>query len=508
LESAARWAHGASCRQLGAPLRGGRGGGVCRDLAAMSYQPGTQVEYFSTSMGQWIPAKVVRNGQAPGTFDLDCKDAVDTSRIRLAGGASAPSKGSGRGTLNGPLMMREGDSCFYKSSTHGWITAQVVKFRPEDGSYDLDVKQQVPQQSIFAISPGQGVEYHSASSNSWIPASVVRKGAAADTFDLDCKDGVPIARIRPPKDYVPSRGGGGSDMTCLGMGRRSGGYGGGGLSAISEQGGYHSSESQRLAKLDQLNQAMQAENPEELRKRLESTSALGLVGEEALDMAGHKLWQMQARPEAQADLRKATAGGSRAALEIALEAAAAAGVPDGELEAARQALKRLSISPLWRYDPGDGHHIDVRQGPKFDGARVKKRLEAGDVFCVSEERQGTDAILYLQLADGRGWLFEKKPGVGAMCQRYAYNETDSPGSYVIIHDDTAVTPTEAVGPSEQILTKLPARTAVRITQVSKNMSAQRIRGKLENPVGWISLLDTDSGIRWAIKHTPTGARMM
>mmetsp|Transcript_72306 Transcript_72306/g.182335 ORF Transcript_72306/g.182335 Transcript_72306/m.182335 type:complete len:476 (+) Transcript_72306:72-1499(+) len=469
---------------------------------SQTYHPGTEVEYYSTSLSKWIPARVLRNGKAPGSFDLDCKDGVDTARIRplpRSGSGSATSSSAGSGPGGGPLGLREGEPCFYRSSTHGWISAQAVKFRPEDRTYDLDVKQQVTQENIRAVRPGDRIEYHSTSSNTWIPAQVLRKGATAGTFDLDCKDNVHMSRLRPPKDEDSAGGR-----------RRSGGGYNSGLASLPEQGGWHggeeSAESQamRQRKLDQLRQATRSDNPEDIKKRLESTSALSLVGEEDLDIASHKLWQMQAKPEAQADLRKAIAGHNSGALEAAIEAAVAVGVAGAELDAARQALKRMQSSPLWRYDAGDGHHIDVRAQPKIDGPRVKKRLESGDIFCVSEERPGAEGVTFLQLADGRGWLFDRKPGVGVMCKRYVVPESDSPGTYMIIHDQTAVTPTEAIGESEGIVSKLSAGTIVKVLQVVNKMSAQRIRGRIESPAGWISLLDTAGGLRWAVKHKGGG----
>jgi len=465
---------------------------------SQTYHPGTEVEYFSTSLSKWIPARVLRGGKAPGSFDLDCKDSVETGRIRLPSSSSLSSIPglSGANPGGGPLGLREGEPCFYRSSTHGWISAQALRFRPEDQSYDLDVKQQVSCENIRGIKAGDRIEYHSASSNTWIPAQVLRAGAVVGTFDLDCKENVQISRLRPPKDDGPRSA----------MARRSGGYSAGGLAPLPEQGswngGFETAESQamRQQKLDQLRQATRSDNPEDIRKRLESTSSLSLVGEEDLDFAGHKLWQMEARPAASAELRRAASGHCRDALEAALEAASVSGVPEAELEAGRQALKRLSSSPLWRYDAGDGHHIDVRAQPKIDGPRVRKRMESGDIFCVSEERQGSDGVLYLQLADGRGWLFDRKPGVGAMCKRYVVSESDSPGTYVIIHDQTAVTPTEAIGESEGIVSKLSAGSIVKVLQVVNKMGAHRVRGRIESPAGWISLLDTDGGLRWAVKH--------
>merc|ERR1719394_1318226 len=103
------------------------------------------------------------------------------------------------------------------------------------------------------------------------------------------------------------------------------------------------------------------------------------------------------------------AKGSRLGLEAALEAAAAVGLPAAELEAGQRALRQLELSPIWKYDAGDGHHMDIRKEPRMDCPRVRQKLEPGELFCVSEERRGPDGVLYLELADGRGWAFDKKP---------------------------------------------------------------------------------------------------
>lgn len=50
-------------------------------------------------------------------------------------------------------------------------------------------------------------------------------------------------------------------------------------------------------------------------------------------------------------------------------------------------------------------------------ARTNERLIAGEVFRVSETFEGSDGTLYLKLADGRGWVFESKAGIGTLCVR-------------------------------------------------------------------------------------------
>merc|ERR1711920_275293 len=66
-------------------------------------------------------------------------------------------------------------------------------------------------------------------------------------------------------------------------------------------------------------------------------------------------------------------------------------------------------------EPENHKGIDIRASPDTDGERTEHELNEGDVFHVSETIQGEDGVTYLKLADDRGWLFDKKPGVGVMC---------------------------------------------------------------------------------------------
>lgn len=82
------------------------------------------------------------------------------------------------------------------------------------------------------------------------------------------------------------------------------------------------------------------------------------------------------------------------------------------------AMEPQSPSRLWRFDAGDGLHVDIRTTPDINGPRSGKWINPGEVFEVSRELQESrDGVVYLQLADGRGWIFDRKPGVGFMCRR-------------------------------------------------------------------------------------------
>lgn len=70
---------------------------------------------------------------------------------------------------------------------------------------------------------------------------------------------------------------------------------------------------------------------------------------------------------------------------------------------------------LWKCDPCNGAKVGIREGPAFEAKQTGGVLQPGDTFSVSETSPGADGVLFLKLADGRGWVFNGKPGVGTMC---------------------------------------------------------------------------------------------
>mmetsp|Transcript_17760 Transcript_17760/g.44975 ORF Transcript_17760/g.44975 Transcript_17760/m.44975 type:complete len:407 (-) Transcript_17760:371-1591(-) len=99
------------------------------------------------------------------------------------------------------------------------------------------------------------------------------------------------------------------------------------------------------------------------------------------------------------------------------------GTADMDQVACRTPLPRFgrpdeSDAPTaWRFDAGDGLHMDIRAEPSVGAARTGERLFPGEEFQVSQELQDRDGVFHLRLADGRGWVFDKKPGIGKMCFR-------------------------------------------------------------------------------------------
>lgn len=169
---------------------------------------GDFVEYYSSSQGSWISARVTAL-KPNGRIDLDCKADVAADSVRQP----LPPPGSERL----PNLLEPGESVeYFGAKMQRWISAKVLK-RNSNGTYDLDCKQNVQpeklrkgpsQLSSAATSPvgtgalaaykeGDRVEYFSGSQCRWIPARVLGVTPSGN-FNLDCKSDVPSSKIRPP----------------------------------------------------------------------------------------------------------------------------------------------------------------------------------------------------------------------------------------------------------------------------------------------------------------------
>mmetsp|Transcript_50012 Transcript_50012/g.129859 ORF Transcript_50012/g.129859 Transcript_50012/m.129859 type:complete len:849 (-) Transcript_50012:86-2632(-) len=96
---------------------------------------------------------------------------------------------------------------------------------------------------------------------------------------------------------------------------------------------------------------------------------------------------------------------------------------------------------LWKYVAADGKPIGIRKTPALDAERTGVLLASGEVFVVSEEKEGPGDLVFLKLRDGRGWLFDRKPGVGILCTR-ATPEEEAKRRRWAEHEDPDVDPLE------------------------------------------------------------------
>lgn len=75
--------------------------------------------------------------------------------------------------------------------------------------------------------------------------------------------------------------------------------------------------------------------------------------------------------------------------------------------------------------------------------------------------------------------------------------SDSPGTYTIVHNGTKVgTSAELTGSA---ISELSSGASVRVLEVVRLEMDKRVRARLEVPAGWISLVNTETGFRWATK---------
>mmetsp|Transcript_110612 Transcript_110612/g.277073 ORF Transcript_110612/g.277073 Transcript_110612/m.277073 type:complete len:879 (+) Transcript_110612:36-2672(+) len=72
----------------------------------------------------------------------------------------------------------------------------------------------------------------------------------------------------------------------------------------------------------------------------------------------------------------------------------------------------------WRYNPYNGLPMGIRPAPRATDDNSGEFLKLGEVFKVSEEKRGPKGMIFLKLADGRGWVFDRNP-MGFLCKRQA-----------------------------------------------------------------------------------------
>jgi len=126
--------------------------GVTASSNSGGYEVGEKVEYYSVSVQQWIPAKILKYDSVTNTYNLDCKPEVTPDRIRRPQATSpvaSPSDG------NAQQFPANADVEYYSASVQTWIPAVIQSFNPTHNLYDLNVKPQVSADRIrWPVDPG------------------------------------------------------------------------------------------------------------------------------------------------------------------------------------------------------------------------------------------------------------------------------------------------------------------------------------------------------------------
>jgi len=121
------------------------------------------------------------------------------------------------------------------------------------------------------------------------------------------------------------------------------------------------------------------------------------------------------------------------------------------------------------------------------------RLSKGcRVFVQQVETVGRISRVRGRIEDPPGWLSLLNTSNG---RRWAHREAEAPGAYVIEKDSTIVGPDLLPGAQEVCRLLKGHRIVVAEVRVVEEIS--RIRARIQDPPGWISLLNLSTGQRWA-----------
>lgn len=192
-------------------------------------------------------------------------------------------------------------------------------------------------------------------------------------------------------------------------------------------------------------------------------------------------------------LRRIAADGSCASVKPRVSDVVAEGSPEAEPEGEPRVTTSEDGDPVLA-PPGyyriakDG--TAVTEMPSVDSKDVAA-LKADTIVHVSEVVVDQGRTRGRVDSEPPGWVSLVKHEGG---QRWATKEGD-PGTYTIEVDGTAVTEAASVDSSD--VTKLPVGTVVEVVEVA--VQKERIRGRIVEPAGWISLVKLSSGQRWAAK---------
>jgi len=173
-------------------------------LPPASFVPGELVEYYSDSQRTWVPARVVKV-EPGGTYGLDCKANVTVDKIRKppSSATSASSAAyaieeiveyfsSTEGKYIPAKVLKVNPNGTYDLDCKPSVPTSRIRRREKSISV-LPLGEVSSGSTAFAL--GEIVEYFSASQGDWIPAKVLQEKSRG-IYDLDCKPNVPMDKLR------------------------------------------------------------------------------------------------------------------------------------------------------------------------------------------------------------------------------------------------------------------------------------------------------------------------
>merc|ERR1711988_611424 len=161
-------------------------------------------------------------------------------------------------------------------------------------------------------------------------------------------------------------------------------------------------------------------------------------------------------------------------------------------------LESLDTGYRWveREDDRPGTYTILHYTMMSKGESLKSdgtiELQTGAQVAVAEVKLiSAERLIRARIADPPGWISLENLDTG---YRWAARVEDRPGTYTILHY-TVITK----GESRQSDSFVELQTGAQVTVVEvKLMSAERrLRARIADPPGWISLENLDTGYRWA-----------
>lgn len=227
------------------------------------------------------------------------------------------------------------------------------------------------------------------------------------------------------------------------------------------------------------------------------------------------------------DLSWRDLSGMQKALVVGTGAVAAAGLlyylvrdaedAEEEPEAITGRMQELPPGIFFVVSDPRGANVGLRSRPDTsDDSRMGEGqlLKSGERFEVSAVVVGEGEQKFLKLADGRGWAFTQSAKDGrTLCtpagqggpgeegpptaeqQLAEIKGMFPPGEYRLVNEGY---PTADASTESDDIGELPPGTLVNISEVVVMLEEKRVRGKIDKPAGWLSLLKLDDGYRWVV----------
>jgi hypothetical protein len=140
-----------------------------------------------------------------------------------------------------------------------------------------------------------------------------------------------------------------------------------------------------------------------------------------------------------------------------------------------------------------GSELIPSQDNQLEELEITRRVVIEEVVHVPEIKRVRGRVVAYNGDEVHGWISLLDTETGYI---WAEQEDIAPGMYTIIQENTRVTSNQIPSQNTEVGT-LQIGMTVEVLQVEHILQIRRIRGRIRDPPGWISLLDTEGGIAWA-----------